>query len=120
MRGLYKHYLGFVRDVDIYGRFSDAFRQSCIIQAPELRSVVDTALKRALVTGYNLKDSVRPPFHRDAHPDLLGTPTWTTPSSSSAFSGAEGINAKVQFEPKTSAFVYMNGARPAHREHGSP
>ena len=107
MRGLYKHYLGFVRDVDIYGKFSDAFRQSAIIQAPELRSVVDTALKRKLVTGYNLKDSRYDPHFIETRTLTYGHSDLDHALQLLGLLRSEGINAKVQFEPKTSAFVYM-------------
>ena len=33
-RGLYKHYLGYLHDADILGRFTEAYHRSALIQAP--------------------------------------------------------------------------------------
>jgi len=56
-KGLYKRYLGYTTDADIFVKLNDAYRTSDIIKSPELQAVVDEALERNLVTGYNLKDS---------------------------------------------------------------
>lgn len=106
-RGLYKHYLGFVRDLDIYSKFNDAFNHSVIIKAPELRSVVDTALKQKLVTGYNLKDSRYDPHFIDSRTLTYGHSDLDHALQLLGLLRSEGIDAKVQLEPKTSAFVYM-------------
>ncbi len=106
-RGLYKHHIGFVREIDIYAKVSDAFRRSSIIKAPELRAIVDSALRQNLVTGYNLKDSRYDPHFIDALTLTYGHSDLAHAIQLLGLLKSEGIDAKVQLEPKTSAFVFM-------------
>lgn len=104
--GAYKQYIGYVSDDDISSKFYTAFRTSNIIQIPTLQPFVDSALKEDVITGYNLKD---------ARYDANFVPALTITYGHSNVKHAiqllsllrsEGIDAKVQFEPKTSAFVH--------------
>ncbi|MCW3481665.1 hypothetical protein OL229_19180 [Neisseriaceae bacterium JH1-16] len=109
--GLYKHYLGNTRDDDILSKVSQAWQTHWqtqgVIPAPELRAVFDEALKQNLVTGYNLKDKrYTAQFDRNlsltyGHSDIRHARQLI------GLLRSEGIAAKVQLEPKTSAFIYL-------------
>jgi hypothetical protein len=106
-KGQYKHYIGYVSDPDIYAKLTDAFETSDIIHADELQKIVDAALEQNLVTGYNLKDAR---FDSNFVPSLslvYGHSDLTHALQLIGLLRSEGIDAKVQFEPKTSAFVYL-------------
>lgn len=106
-QGQYKHYLGYVSDPDIYAKLSDAFNESVIIKNDELQKVVDAALEQNLVTGYNLKDTRYEPNFVDSLSLVYGHSDLTHALQLIGLLRSEGIDAKVQFEPKTSAFVYL-------------
>ncbi|TLS52626.1 hypothetical protein FE782_08290 [Paenibacillus antri] len=103
----YKHYLGSSSDADIYVKLQDAYRTSDLIQAPELQEVVDTALKQDLLTGYNLKDSRYDPNFVDSLSLTYGHDNLQHAVQLIGLLRSEGIDALVQFEPKTSAFIYL-------------
>jgi len=105
--GHYKNDLGTVSEDGIYGKLAHAWDESQLIEAGELQQIVDTALKQDLITGYNLKDAAY-----DPHFDPERTITYGHSEISHAIQligllKSEGIDAKVQFEPKTSAFLYL-------------
>ncbi|XID94063.1 hypothetical protein ACF3MZ_05945 [Paenibacillaceae bacterium WGS1546] len=106
-KGQYKSYLGYTTDADILARLGDAYRTSDIIQAPELRQVVDEALKQDLVTGYNLKDSRYDANFLDSLSVVYGHSDFKHALQLIGLLRSEKIKAKVQFEPKTSAFIYL-------------
>ncbi len=106
-KGLYKRYLGYTTDADILIKLGDAYRTSDIIQAPELRKVVDEALKQNLVTGYNLKDSRYDAKFQDSLSVVYGHSDFKHALQLVGLLRSEKIQAKVQFEPKTSAFIYL-------------
>ncbi|AJY75423.1 hypothetical protein [Paenibacillus beijingensis] len=105
--GQNENYLGRISDPDIFRLVNQAWLSRDIIEDKQLQSVVDTALKQKLVTGYNLKDSRYDP-HFD--PNLTLTYGHSNIVHALQLIGllrSEGIDAKVQLEPKTSAFVYL-------------
>jgi len=106
-QGQYKHYLGYASDPDIYAKLTDAYRTSDIIQAPELQKIVDAALEQNEITGYNLKDSRFEPDFVESLTLVYGHSDLTHALQLIGLLRSEGIDAKVQFEPKTSAFVYL-------------
>jgi len=105
--GDYKHYLGYASDADIYLKLNDAFESSVIIKSEELQQIVDTALEKDLVTGYNLKDSSYDSNFVDSLSLVYGHSDPTHALQLIGLLRSEGIDAKVQLEPKTSAFVYL-------------
>ncbi|CAI6031301.1 hypothetical protein [Cohnella sp. JJ-181] len=107
VQGLYKHFLGYASDADIYAKLQDAFTQSDIIQSPELQAVVDAALERNIVTGYNLKDSRYEANFVDSLSLVYGHSDLKHGLQLIGLLRSEGIEAKIQFEPKTSAFIYL-------------
>ncbi|MCR8645523.1 hypothetical protein NV379_23070 [Paenibacillus sp. N1-5-1-14] len=105
--GTYKHSIGHVIDRDIFQNIREAYQTEDLITAPELRTIFDTALKQNLVTGYNLKDAR---FNANFNPKLSLTYGHSDITHAIQLVGllrSENINAKVQLEPKTSAFIYL-------------
>ncbi|MGQ7888854.1 hypothetical protein [Paenibacillus sp. WC2504] len=105
--GQYKHYLGTTSDDDIFRKINYAWHTEDIISSADLRSVFDEALKKNLITGYNLKDS-----RFDANFDPKQSLTYGHSDIKHAIQligllRSENIQAKVQLEPKTSAFIYL-------------
>ncbi|MFC4102546.1 hypothetical protein [Paenibacillus xanthanilyticus] len=106
-KGLYKHYLGETSDYDIYAKLTDAYRTSDILDGGELEEIASGALKQGLVTGYNLKDSRYDANFVDALSLTYGHSDLKHAIQLIGLLRSEGIDAKVQFEPKTSAFVHL-------------
>jgi len=106
-KGQFKHYIGYVSDSDIYTKLTDAYNSNVIIKSEELQKVVDSALEQNLVTGYNLKDSRYDPNFVESLSLVYGHSDLTHALQLIGLLRSEGIDAKVQFEPKTSAFVYL-------------
>ncbi|RED55474.1 S-layer homology domain-containing protein [Cohnella lupini] len=107
IKGQYKHYLGYSSDSDIYAKLNDAYATSDIIKSPELQKIVDEALKQDLVTGYNLKDARYDAGFIDSLSLVYGHSDFQHALQLIGLLRSEKINAKVQFEPKTSAFIYL-------------
>lgn len=106
-QGKYKHEIGRSGDADIYSKLYAAYRTADLIEAPELREIVDQALRNDLVTGYNLKDSR---FDSNFIDELTLTYGHDDIKHAVQLIGllrSEGIDADVQFQPKTSAFIYL-------------
>ncbi|MBW7459546.1 hypothetical protein K0U00_36360, partial [Paenibacillus sepulcri] len=106
-KGLYEHYIGLTGDSDIYAKLIDAYSTSDVIEAPELETIVNGALEKGLVTGYNLKDSRYDPNFIDSLTITYGHSDIQHAVQLIGLLRSEGLQAKVQFEPKTSAFVHL-------------
>ncbi|MFM9276601.1 hypothetical protein [Paenibacillus jiagnxiensis] len=105
--GDYKSYIGNVLDNDIFAKLNDAYDTQELVLAPELQKIFDEGLKQGLFTGYNIKDK-----RYEAHFDPALSLTYGHSDLKHAIQligllRSEGIQAKVQLEPKTSAFVYL-------------
>lgn len=104
--GNYKQYIGYVSDEDIYSKFITAYETSNLIEIPTLQPLVDDALKQDVITGYNLKDDR---FDANFVSSLTVTYGHSNVKHAIQLIGllrSEGIDARVQFEPKTSAYVH--------------
>lgn len=106
-KGLYKKYIGYVNDSDIYAKLSSAYENSDIIDTPKLQKLVNTALEQNLITGYSLKDSRFEPNFIPSLSLVYGHSDLQHAIQLIGLLRGEGLNAKVQFEPKTSAFIHM-------------
>ncbi|GKU79929.1 hypothetical protein [Paenibacillus sp. L3-i20] len=106
-KGLYKNYIGYVSDGDIITKLNQAYATSDIIDAPKLQKLVNTALEQELITGYNLKDSRFESNFVDTLSLTYGHSDLTHAIQLIGLLRSEGLDAKVQFEPKTSAYVHL-------------
>ena len=106
-RGEYKRYIGWVSDDNILNELLNAYRTSGIVKAPALQAIGDRALEENRITGYTIRDSRYESNFVDeltityAHADIRHALQLI------ALLRSEGIEAKVQYEPRTSAFVYL-------------
>ncbi|MEC0126059.1 hypothetical protein [Paenibacillus pabuli] len=106
-QGKYKHEIGRSGDADIYSKLYDAYRTADLIEAPELKQIVDQALRDNLVTGYNLKDNRYNSNFIDELTLSYGHDDIKHAVQLIGLLRSEGIDADVQFQPKTSAFIYL-------------
>ncbi|MEC0232888.1 hypothetical protein P4H71_00780 [Paenibacillus kribbensis] len=105
--GEYKNIIGQVQDDDIFAKIHQAYDTQILVQSPELQALFDAGLQQNLFTGYNIKDS-----RYDAHFDPKLSITYGHSDLKHAIQligllRSEGIQANVQLEPKTSAFIYL-------------
>lgn len=105
--GEQQHFLGYISEPDIYGKLVQAWNESVLIKSEELQKTVDEALKQNLITGYNLKDTQYDPHFDPARTITYGHSDIIHAVQLIGLLKREGIEAKVQLEPKTSAFVYL-------------
>ncbi|OBR67369.1 hypothetical protein A7K91_19335 [Paenibacillus oryzae] len=106
-KGLYKQYIGYVYDADIATKLHAAYATSDIIDAPKLQGLVNEALEQELITGYNLKDTRFDSRFIDSLKLTYGHSNLKHAVQLIGLLRSEGLNAKVQFEPKTSAFLHL-------------
>jgi hypothetical protein len=106
-KGQYKHFIGTVNDPAIYAELLDAYQTSGIVKAPDLQKVGDEALKKNLVTGYTIRDSRFESNFIDSLTITYGHSDIQHAVQLIGLLRSEGINAKVQYEPRTSAFIYL-------------
>ncbi|MEC0089864.1 S-layer homology domain-containing protein [Paenibacillus macquariensis] len=106
-KGLYKQYIGYVNDADIYNKLNSAYKTSDIIDAPKLQKIVNTALEQELITGYSIKDLRFEPNFIPSLALSYGHSNYKHAVQLIGLLRSEGLNAKVQFEPKTSAFLHL-------------
>lgn len=106
-KGGFKQYIGYISDSDIFSKLIDAYTNARLIQAPQLQQIVDTALKQNLITGYNVKDGRFDSGFIDSLSVTYGHDNLTHAIQLVGLLRSEGIDAKVQLEPKTSAYIYL-------------
>lgn len=106
-KGLYKKFIGYTSDSDIYAKLSTAYETSDLIDAPKLQKLVNTALEQELITGYNIKDTRYDANFIDSLSLIYGHSDFKHALQLIGLLRSEGIDAKVQFEPKTSAFLFL-------------
>ncbi|MHA7962607.1 hypothetical protein ACX93W_00580 [Paenibacillus sp. CAU 1782] len=106
-KGLYKQYIGYVYDADIVTKLHAAYATSDIIDAPKLQALVNEALEQELITGYNLKDTRFDSHFIDSLKLTYGHSNLKHAVQLIGLLRSEGLNAKVQFEPKTSAYLHL-------------
>ncbi|MGG3882781.1 hypothetical protein [Brevibacillus panacihumi] len=102
-----KNVLGKISSDDIYGKVVQAWNESQIIKAGELQDLVDNILKQDLITGYNLKDAAYDPRFDPIRAITYGHSDIVHAIQLIGLLKSEGIDANVQLEPKTSAFIYL-------------
>lgn len=106
--GSYKNYLGYASDASLIAKLISAFNSSDIIQVSELQKIVDTALEQEIITGYNFKDARYEANFVDEYAITYGHSDLKHAIQLIGLLRSEGIDAKVQLEPKTSAFLYLS------------
>lgn len=105
--GNYKNYLAYSSDAGIISELIAAYKSADIIQVSELQAVVDTAIEQNIITGYNFKDSRYNANFVDEYAITYGHSDLNHAIQLIGLLRSEGLEAKVQLEPKTSAFLYL-------------
>ncbi len=107
LTGQYKHYIGLVTDADIYNRLVYTWQSFDQVLAPELQQPANALILMGVITGYNLK---RTSLNANFDPKLTivyGHANIDHVRQLIALLRSEGLDAKVQLEPKTSAYLYL-------------
>jgi len=99
--------LGRLSDPSIYKAIRESWNSYDIVQAIDLLTVVDEAVIQGIVTGYNILDS-----RDDSSFDPALTVTYGHSDIKHALQlvgllRSEGLDASVDFQGKTSAFLYL-------------
>jgi hypothetical protein len=105
--GQYKHDIGLTSDPDIYNRLIYTWESFDQVLAPELQAPANQLIREGIITGYNLK---RTSLNADFDPALTivyGHANIDHARQLIALLRREGLEARVQLEPKTSAFLYL-------------
>ncbi len=101
------NYLGYIADEDIYGKVYKTWTNAKLIRDENLLELVNKAVADGLITGYNLRDTSNAHRFDERRTIRYGHSSIKHALQLIALLKSEGINAKVQFEPKTSAFIYL-------------
>src|SRR5690606_14485921 len=105
--GNYKNYIDNSTDANLISELIAAYNTADIIQVSELQEIVDAALEQNIITGYNFKDARFEANFVDEYALTYGHSDLTHAIQLIGLLRSEGLEAKVQLEPKTSAFLYL-------------
>jgi len=105
--GNYKNYIANSTDANFISELIAAYNTADIIQVSELQEIVDAALEQNIITGYNFKDARFEANFVDEYALTYGHSDLTHAIQLIGLLRSEGLEAKVQLEPKTSAFLYL-------------
>ena len=102
-----ENYIGNISDKNIIERLNNKWSRGEVIEGSKLNSILNEAILKGLTTGYNIKDKKEyANFNEDytvsyGHNDIIHA------SQIIGLLKGEKIDAKVQLEIKTSAFIYL-------------
>lgn len=105
--GQYQHEIGLVSDADIYNELLYAYNSFDQVLLPEVQENANQLIREGVITGYNLK---RTALNANFDPErtiVYGHANIEHAVQLIALLRSEGIDARVQLEPKTSAFLYL-------------
>ena len=101
------NYLGYITDEDIYGKVYTTWKNAKLIMDEKLLEVVNRGVAQGLINGYNLRDKDNAHRFDERRTIRYGHSSIKHALQLIALLKSEGLNAKVQFEPKTSAYIYL-------------
>lgn len=101
------NYLGYITDEDIYGKVYTSWKNSKLIKDKKMLELVNRGVEQGLITGYNLRDKDNAHRFDERRTIRYGHSSITHALQLIALLKSEGLNAKIQFEPKTSAYIYL-------------
>lgn len=107
LTGQYKHYIGLVSDADIYNRLVYTWQSFDQVLAPELQKPANELIRKGVITGYNLKRTSLNANFDPKRTIVYGHANIDHVRQLVALLRSEGLDAKVQLEPKTSAYLYL-------------
>jgi hypothetical protein len=102
VKGLFQNFLGYVSDPDIYTRIVQVWESFDQVSSPDLQAAaVD------IISGYNLKRLASDPGFDPERTIIYGHANIDHALQLIALLNSLGIDAKVQLEPKTSAYLSL-------------
>lgn len=101
------NYLGYIENEDIYGKVHASWLTSELVKDEKLLAIANQAVEQGLITGYNLRDKDRAHRFDERRTIRYGHSNIKHALQLIALLKSEGLHAKVQFEPKTSAYIYL-------------
>lgn len=107
VHGQYKNYIGTIVEDNIYGKLNKAILNSKKVNEESLLAVLDEGVKQGLMTGYNLRDMRNNSNFDESLTLRYGHENVIHAQQLIGLLRSEGLNAKIQLEPKTSAYVYL-------------
>lgn len=105
--GQYQHEIGLVSDADIYNELLYAYNSFDQVLLPEVQENANQLIRDGIITGYNLKRSALNANFDPQRTIIYGHANIDHAVQLIALLRSEGVDARVQLEPKTSAFLYL-------------
>ncbi len=105
--GVSRNYIGSVQDRDILMRISNAFDSYTLFSDNNLDAIGAEAVQRKASTGYNLKKDVDDAQFLPSRTIQYGHSDETHLKQLVVLLASEGMNAKLQIEPKVSIYEYL-------------
>lgn len=102
-----ENYIGNVSDKNIIERLYNKWNTSKVIDDSSLNKILNEALRKGLTTGYNIKDRKDYSNFDESLTVSYGHNDMIHASQIIGLMKSEKIDAKVQLETKTSAFIYL-------------
>ncbi len=101
------NYLGYIEEEDIYGKVYASWNRAELIKDEKMLAIVNQAVEQGLITGYNVRDKDKAHRFDERRTIRYGHSSIKHALQLIALLKSEGLQAKVQFEPKTSAYIYL-------------
>lgn len=105
--GISRNYIGNVQDSDILMRISNSFDHYTLFTDNNLDAIGAEAVKRKASTGYNLKRDADDAQFIPSRTIQYGHSDETHLKQLVVLLASEGMNAKLQIEPKVSIYEYL-------------
>ena len=102
-----ENYIGNISDKNIVERLNNRWKRGEVITDSSLAPVLNKALLKKLTTGYNIKDKKDYSNFDESLAVSYGHSDMVHASQIIGLLKSEGIDAKVNLELKTSAFIYL-------------
>lgn len=102
-----ENYIGNVSDKNLIERLNNKWKRGKIIEDSSLNETLNKAMLKGLTTGYNIKDRRDYSNFDEALTVSYGHSDMVHASQIIGLLRSEKIDAKVQLELKTSAFIYL-------------
>ncbi len=106
-KGITKDYLGMISDDSIYASILDSWNNYSIVQNNALVDIVDEGVIQGITTGYNVVKKADNPTFDEVLTINYGHSDIKHALQLVGLLKSEGIDAKVDFQGKTSAFLYL-------------
>jgi len=108
LTGNYKDFLGRSTDPDIVNKLMYAWSGFDQVLMPELQESANALIADGVITGYNIKRAAQRANAAPARTLVYGHSNMEHAKQLIGLLRSEGLEADIQLEPKTSAFLYLD------------